>query len=138
MTKLQKNNKDIYYHNLIQRLQKTSAIVSHIVGLENITGDITQIPIINEWYNQMNDNLPFEFTNLLEALPQLLNQLIPFGLVNVTYDELLTKENKGEHTDTLSEYGWTWHDTPPQEYLEWLEELKRQEEEINNEIENII
>ena len=92
MTKLQKNNKDIYYHNLIQRLQKTSAIVSHIVGLEDITGDITQIPIINEWYNQMNDNLPFEFTNLLEALPQLFNQSIPF----VTYDELLTKVNNSE------------------------------------------
>lgn len=21
-----------------------------------------------------------------------------------------------------NEYGWEWHDTPPQEYLEWIEE----------------
>lgn len=40
--------------------------------------------------------------------------------------------------DTDLEDGWIFRNEPPLEYLEWLEELKRQEEEINNEIENII
>lgn len=91
MTKLQKNNKDIYYHNLIQRLQKTSAIVSHIVGLEDITGDITQIPIINEWYNQMNDGLSFNFQNLINAIHELDNltgepEIIEIG--EITFNDL--------------------------------------------------
>lgn len=25
--------------------------------------------------------------------------------------------------------GWEWHDTPPQEYLDWLEEQQIEEEE---------
>jgi len=23
--------------------------------------------------------------------------------------------------NTVNSYGWEWHDTPPQEYLDWLE-----------------
>lgn len=41
----------------------------------------------------------------------------------------ITEENKDEHTDTLSEYGWEWHDNPPQEYLNWVEEQQNEEEE---------
>lgn len=41
----------------------------------------------------------------------------------------ITEENKDEHEDTLSEYGWTWYDTPPQEYLDWVEEQQQNEEE---------
>ena len=72
--KIVKHNKDNYYHDLIERLKKRNAIISHILGIESITGDITQIPIINEWYQQMNDGLPFEYTNLIDALPLLLEK----------------------------------------------------------------
>ncbi len=41
----------------------------------------------------------------------------------------ITEENKDEHEDILSEYGWVWHDTPPKEYLDWLEEQENIEEE---------
>lgn len=40
----------------------------------------------------------------------------------------ITEVNKDEHEDTLSEYGWAWHDTPPQEYLDWLDEQENEEE----------
>ena len=38
-------------------------------------------------------------------------------------NEELTENN------TENSYGWTWHDTPPQEYLDWLEEQNKEEEE---------
>lgn len=41
----------------------------------------------------------------------------------------ITEENRSEHEDVLSEYGWTWHDTPPQDYLDWLKEQENIEEE---------
>jgi len=36
-------------------------------------------------------------------------------IVNLPNGEKLTKDNK------QSLNGWEWHDTPPQEYLEWIE-----------------
>ncbi len=41
----------------------------------------------------------------------------------------ITEENRSEHTDTLSEFGWIWHDEPPQDYLDWLEEQQINDEE---------
>ena len=37
--------------------------------------------------------------------------------------EVLDENNKE------NEYGWVWHDTPPQEYLDWVEEQQIEEEE---------
>ena len=34
----------------------------------------------------------------------------------------ITEGNKDEHQSMLILYGWEWHDYPPQEYLDWLEE----------------
>lgn len=42
--------------------------------------------------------------------------------------EEVTEENKDEHIDLLNDYGWEWHDNPPQEYLDWLEEQENYEE----------
>lgn len=42
-------------------------------------------------------------------------------LPNSFNNEILTEENKQEID------GWTWHDTPPQEYLDWLEEQEQDE-----------
>lgn len=39
----------------------------------------------------------------------------------------VTEENKDEHKDLLIEYGWEWHDNPPQEYLDWLQEQELEE-----------
>lgn len=40
----------------------------------------------------------------------------------------ITEENKDEHQNVLSEYGWEWHDNPPHEYLDWVEEQQNEEE----------
>lgn len=48
----------------------------------------------------------------------LIGKVIKIG----TSGEILDENNKE------NEYGWEWHDTPPQEYLDWLEEQEIEEE----------
>lgn len=43
---------------------------------------------------------------------------------------IMTVENHSEFEYT--HYGFTWHDEPPQEYLDWKQE---QENELNNNLE---
>jgi len=43
--------------------------------------------------------------------------------VSLPNGEELTENN------TENSYGWEWHDNPPQEYLDWLEEQEDYEEE---------
>jgi hypothetical protein len=40
----------------------------------------------------------------------------------------VTEVNKDEHQSMLILYGWTWHDNPPQEYLDWINEQENIEE----------
>lgn len=49
----------------------------------------------------------------------LIGKVIKIG----TSGEILDENNKE------NEYGWSWHDTPPQEYLDWLDEQENIEEE---------
>lgn len=49
----------------------------------------------------------------------LIGKVIKIG----TSGEILDENNKE------NEYGWEWHDAPPQEYLDWLEEQNNEEEE---------
>lgn len=47
----------------------------------------------------------------------LVGKVIKIG----TSGEILDENNKE------NEYGWEWHDEPPQEYLDWLEEQNNEE-----------
>lgn len=38
-------------------------------------------------------------------------------------DNTIIDENNKENN-----HSWTWHDTPPQEYLDWVEEQNNEEE----------
>lgn len=48
----------------------------------------------------------------------LIGKVIKIG----TSGELLDESNKE------NEYGWEWHDNPPQEYLDWVEQQQIEEE----------
>lgn len=48
----------------------------------------------------------------------LIGKVIKIG----TSGEILDENNKE------NEYGWEWHDNPPQEYLDWLQQQNEEEE----------
>lgn len=48
----------------------------------------------------------------------LIGKVIKIG----TSGEILDENNKENN------HGWQWHDTPPQEYLDWLQQQNEEEE----------
>lgn len=90
MRNIQKQNSDLYYHELIKRLQRRSSVLSHIIGLETSEGAITNPELIT-FLENMNDGLSFDFQNLINAIHELDNltgesEIIEIG--EITFDDL--------------------------------------------------
>ena len=90
MRNIQKQNKDLYYHELIKRLQRRSSVLSHIIGLETSEGAIINPELIT-FLENMNDGLSFDFVNLINAIHELDNltgepEIIEIG--EITFEDL--------------------------------------------------
>ena len=90
MRNIQKQNKDLYYHELIKRLQRRSSVLSHIIGLETSEGAIIN-PELKTFLENMNDGLSFDFVNLINAIHELDNltgepEIIEIG--EITFEDL--------------------------------------------------
>lgn len=71
--KIQNNNKDVYYHNLIQHLRSKDAVFNHILGLGASEGVLTN-PELIAYLENINDGLSFDFVNMINAIHELDNQ----------------------------------------------------------------
>jgi len=90
--RMQKNQKDIIYHEMIRRLTRRSAVISHILGIEtSSTSGETINPELVSFLEDMNNDLSFDFKNLINAIHELDNstgglEIIEIG--EITFEDL--------------------------------------------------
>lgn len=90
--RMQKNQKDIIYHEMIRRLTRRSAVISHILGIEtSSTSGETINPELVSFLDGVNDDLSFDFKNLINAIHELDNstgglEIIEIG--EITFEDL--------------------------------------------------
>ena len=94
--RMQKNGKDIIYHEMIRKLTRRSAVISHILGIEtSSTNGETINPELVSFLEDMNDGLSFDFQNLINAIHELDNstgepEIIEVG--EITFEDLNSAE----------------------------------------------
>ena len=80
---------------MIRKLARKSDVISHILGIEtSSTNDETINPELVSFLEGVNDDLSFDFKNLINAIHKFDEP--PIKLINISYDDLLTKVTNSE------------------------------------------